>query len=565
MYKFRKSAFAPKKFHLLFFALLFLSFHVQAQYNIVTPSNFETPKYSLLTTVTALNTAVFANAAGTVHGVIYDDGSGGLLKFRIDDNAATSLIWAINGVGVGYNYSNPDMVLGGDGTHNYVGIVYTAESGGNKNVYLEVWTLTNVGLPVPPYMGISVCSAGYVQLTTSNNADNAHIDLVHIPSGGRDMADDFVISWKDVACAISATYGVRSCAGSLATEAGSCFFTPLKYYASTPNTGCINTGADADYVDVTGYRSLLSPRNARYAYVDPTTGELFTNTWDFTVGTGTLGTETSVDNPGAGIISNPRIDAYDQPVIGTVPSYEIVYNYYNGSGNNTQDVKHVSDINTTGEIATSYYNSGTSTSNTDNFSPVVTCGPTNGLFSLAYANPDPSVDAVYVQNIAWTTSNLTVDGSGNVYYYQANKNSGINAPVAISNDWVQPCGPCTFAPDEIYTCWFNATNGNIECKSTNANPPAFKPTGVVKVKTVAGAGSILTYPNPATDELFINTGEKTGDKYSIADINGHTVVNGMLDHSTISNIKVSGLPAGIYILTVSNTDKSTDILKFEKK
>lgn len=66
----------------------------------------------------------------------------------------------------------------------------------------------------------------------------------------------------------------------------------------------------------------------------------------------------------------------------------------------------------------------------------------------------------------------------------------------------------------------------------------------------AAADEPQLYPNPATQTLFLKMQKATS--YTVADVTGRTVLSGEPGFSELTAIDVSGLPRGLFIVTVSD-------------
>jgi hypothetical protein len=70
------------------------------------------------------------------------------------------------------------------------------------------------------------------------------------------------------------------------------------------------------------------------------------------------------------------------------------------------------------------------------------------------------------------------------------------------------------------------------------------------------------YPNPVIDMLTVESNETGKRKYNLFDINGQSILKGTI-HKQSFNIDVSGLKAGMYILSISGI-KYCYTVKFNK-
>ena len=68
------------------------------------------------------------------------------------------------------------------------------------------------------------------------------------------------------------------------------------------------------------------------------------------------------------------------------------------------------------------------------------------------------------------------------------------------------------------------------------------------------------YPNPTSGSIYISLNENTTFTYTIIDVTGKTILNGIID-SNNEEIKLNGIEPGIYLITVTNDRfKQTDKL-----
>ncbi len=66
----------------------------------------------------------------------------------------------------------------------------------------------------------------------------------------------------------------------------------------------------------------------------------------------------------------------------------------------------------------------------------------------------------------------------------------------------------------------------------------------------------LIYPNPAGNNLFINTGSEIFSHYRIINITGTTLQEGLISQGT-NTVDISSLKAGIYLFQFSETGKNS--------
>ena len=76
---------------------------------------------------------------------------------------------------------------------------------------------------------------------------------------------------------------------------------------------------------------------------------------------------------------------------------------------------------------------------------------------------------------------------------------------------------------------------------------------------IAFSDEIRVYPNPVNDLLYIQYANDN-QAYYISDINGRQLKVGRLENGQ-SNVSVSDLPAGCYILSIENAAKKVKFVK----
>lgn len=101
-----------------------------------------------------------------------------------------------------------------------------------------------------------------------------------------------------------------------------------------------------------------------------------------------------------------------------------------------------------------------------------------------------------------------------------------------------------FEPDTVKpTCDFDSLN--------------FKYTSISQIKSY----SLKIYPNPATEKLFIENNLSQNSNYTITNLLGQEIDKGLLK----SEINISHLLSGVYILKVIGTNNQNEIFKFVKQ
>ncbi len=94
------------------------------------------------------------------------------------------------------------------------------------------------------------------------------------------------------------------------------------------------------------------------------------------------------------------------------------------------------------------------------------------------------------------------------------------------------------------------------------NAEVFPLSPITSVSDDVTAGHVSLYPNPATSELNIRLANEGKANYTICNIEGKTVKQGIANQNDIIDIKA--LPAGMYILKLISNDK-VNTLRFVKE
>jgi hypothetical protein len=123
--------------------------------------------------------------------------------------------------------------------------------------------------------------------------------------------------------------------------------------------------------------------------------------------------------------------------------------------------------------------------------------------------------------------------------------------------------------DAFVTGWFGSpaiTFGSNTLTSAGNNDIflAKLEAGAVNVNDLNYDGSILVYPNPASNKITIKVADKNaGSIISIADMEGQQLLQQELTGQTTS-IDISNIPKGMYFIKVSG-NKDLQIRKFIKE
>ena len=523
------------------------------------PSNSETVLANPSSYLTWLNNAEFKNTNGTVYAVTWTEWNT-TSYFTVNDGVGSATLQLV-GPGNG-NVTDPDIVIGGDATNMYVGVVYTYhDNNGPTDIYLEVYTLSNVG------SGVTIsapCGTNYYQISGSpHDVMDSHIDIINYNNSGANEADEICIAWEDHACWTGPGYGSTACHGSLSYIVNNCA-TSLTYLS-----GCINIPSpnanqtQGRQVDVAAY-NWGSGNKATFTYEDFATGKLYIEDWDFANASVTT-PATQIDiHPWGGFpwMTWPRIDVYDRAPAYGYAGINVAYMYYDIMGS-TGQIKHYNDLSPTATATSNFYTApmGKGPGHYNNYFPVVACGPNGSgnpdFFSMLYTNL--TLDSVYLNNLDCSTGHLSDLHASNYFdFYSLNMQSGIEGHTALSNAWEYDSNIGDIQATEIFGCWYNSAAGEIDCK-TSGSAPSFKPTNI----TMTGKlGNARIFPNPANDKIFI-TATNNVSSYRVLDLSGKLMQSGSIALNG-QGIDVRSLASGTYIVELMNGSGIVEKQKFAK-
>ncbi|HEU4717551.1 MAG TPA: nidogen-like domain-containing protein [Bacteroidia bacterium] len=150
-----------------------------------------------------------------------------------------------------------------------------------------------------------------------------------------------------------------------------------------------------------------------------------------------------------------------------------------------------------------------------------------------------------------------------------------SAPSALT--YTQASNSATY---QSYSCVFHARNlppglYTVTGTATDNGTPAGTNTGTVYIRTYydisldgiqenSAAGAISIYPNPADDQLTVETPGMNNATLVITDISGRVVYTGAATGNKTS-IDVSSFGAGVYFVSVCSADGEKQALKFVRK
>lgn len=506
-----------------------------------------------------MNNSIFNNSNGSVQAVAWDEGGGnGMYAEVFDNTGGVQLIHLGQAVvNAGGTVEHPDIVLGGDASNNYVAVVFTGIHGANKDVFIEVHTLTNVN-NVSPSLSYTTCATYTFQLTTNHTASNAHIDLAYEMYGvGNPKADRFVVAWEQGGtCSYFTNVGAWACHGSLAALAGCGAYT-ITYAPNCLNFTGLPTPSGGHDVDI-AVRGASGNYKAFFTFWDFQSPNYRMYVGDWNLGS-TLNQGTAQNNFGGNQVEYPRIDAADGPLGAGDAPFDIVIRRQDAAPGKWN----VTSWNGLAQSeVTSFYNPNpASTYYQDNSKPVVTAGSedynTNTrLYTLAYQNT--YLNAVWAQNI-----NIAGGALYGTPDYRLVNTSAINTvsdPVAISSDYTYD-GVRMYGY-EVFVSWYDATNNQIDWKITTSAPPAYKPGRPTENTVIANTENVgmskkhaTVSPIPASDRIYVEWNGRPVKSYAITDMMGRTLLKGGIDQDK-QQVDISALAAGMYLVNISYADNA---------
>ena len=439
------------------------------------------------------------------------------------------------------NFSRPNVIIGGPyGTHDdeyLVGVVYTAWSGSDNEVYMDTWEVIAPGTSG----GFNfLCTNILSDPGTTTGAHSLRADIITKQVSGPSLkADNFVVAWIDASVSImGGGNGISIGYGALSDVYNSC---TLSSYSRVSNAN-LTGGQPVLEFDIAAFEGN-SGDSAIVAFKNSTSNFIYWGRWP-AVSSSLAGSPTQISTEG----SEVRVDAMDPYEHNSdYPStfFDVTYLRL-VSGNwrimSYNQLMHIHCNSTLGTISSNYANG----------LPAITCGPTSdGQYSIGYKIYDPGLNEndVYIQNIWASDGDLFGDGD---YYQVDDATAHTGMRVALSNDWYLNPDALPYA---VFVSWFDNDDEEIKYKITNANLyPDCKPTQTGAIKL---GKRTKVYPNPAMNVLNI-ADSKRNSCYNITDIMGRNVQTGTI--ITDGNIDITGLLPGMYFLDIDGKEK----VKFTK-
>jgi Secretion system C-terminal sorting domain/SprB repeat len=175
-------------------------------------------------------------------------------------------------------------------------------------------------------------------------------------------------------------------------------------------------------------------------------------------------------------------------------------------------------------------------------------GGNNGSANITVDGGTPNYS--YLWSNGETTQNISNLYSGT---YTVTVTDAVGCTSTASENVTQPARPNFHGA--IYL------NGNQQTKSLegsgndNSGTKASGATGLNLPASNLKSEDVQVFPNPATSQLTLKTGEATNNLVSMFDINGQKVSEQLVE-STETTLNVSTLPAGNYIVEIKSADGS---------
>jgi len=173
-------------------------------------------------------------------------------------------------------------------------------------------------------------------------------------------------------------------------------------------------------------------------------------------------------------------------------------------------------------------------------------------------NPDLATNVNSFVGLEWTLTEANAGGNNANLRFDYTGNNELN-------DWASAQNRSVYRNDG--TSWTAGSNASVNASFSSAD---FTSLGGVfaiysdfpnAIEATLSQGSIALYPNPASNNLFINAAFGDDLSYEILSIDGKVVSSGMLNSN--SSIDVSQLNQGLYIMRIVHGAESTG-LRFVK-
>jgi sugar lactone lactonase YvrE len=186
--------------------------------------------------------------------------------------------------------------------------------------------------------------------------------------------------------------------------------------------------------------------------------------------------------------------------------------------------------------------------------------------TLAGNSSNGSTDGIGNAASFSTPFNIAVDNSGNVFVTDAGNNrirritaTGTVTTIAGSTQGYLD-GEGTSA-QFFYPIGIALHNDNTLYVSGFASNKIRRITNLLKTNDYTIEDQISVYPNPSSDEIYVDVKDLTITSLSLLDLNGRTLLSTKTD---LNQLSMGNLTKGIYLLQIV-TDKGTAIKKIVKK
>lgn len=430
----------------------------------------------------------------------------------------------------------PDIVISSDGLNNnaYALIVY--QIGSQLALTRYQWTGSSFGAPNTYYFS-GIGSGGF---TASTNID-------------ADLYGNYAIVASLRNGSIQVYHGTNAALpGGLVTNGA------LPAFTGGNADVCLNYNGTSTYGPV-------GPTNINLTYgmndLPTSYGEVYDHivTQPVPFGSSTFGAQTTISPITPGILYGfPRIACPTMNKLTFNDRYYIVYCQSGGSGNNIYQ----------------YNNTGLGSNNL-----LLTGGVTGYPMPAINGNKNPAITYNEKQEITftgWSNADL-IPGTATVIGEKVKPAGGLVAPVfyyGVNTSAVQYADYLAFSskyifPNNVLASYVNSVTGNIYAKLINALASTMRNSNN-NIIAVAKK-SIVIYPNPATDYIYLNTEQIAPDAVmhvSATDITGrmsYSYTGKMHMLQPAVNKWFAGILPGVYYIQVSDEEGYAQSLKLVKQ
>jgi len=533
-----------------------LPFQQKAQAQLVPPSTPDLPWYSSSSNyIAGLNTAmIYIDNAfsggpdalmvssyygnGNAGGVAFMDKNSGFTQ-QVDYTAAPPYANA-------YMSMSPDIIVGnfqGMPQRAYVtaaAYVYTDPFSGATNPQIDYYLVyyTTPATFLVQYMGTTKFQ-GFHTYTV-------HLDII-AESGntmltGYPWSNHFVVTWDDVTSG-GDVYSIELGLNPPATSTVISPFTPGVRKINPPGLNGIQPDVAAIQRQACGACPVKDM--ALITYTNSTVDQLYCDEWDIpgsTVTPGVIGPVFPAIPPYYTPVQQPRIDAPDDYTINNpMPGrsyYKVAAQVYNNSY--TFD----------NLLGASYWDNATPFVPGNQYSPTVAFGQRNCTqYTISHVSDNTGSLFVYAEPIDWMMpANIAPAPSSALNWFRVTNSPFTWFVGAKFNNAI--CTPCNNPSAYYLTAWANWPNAmgtsDVFYKVNSYMGPTgynFKP-GNPNMVTDLKPQTRNVYPVPATSSITLE-GQAGDDRYTISDVTGRIVLNGVLN-ATTQAIDINSLASGNY-------------------